>query len=104
MAKISLKDVKNMIIQEMKTTSPYYGDEHHEKFDFRLAPYENFINSLSNLVERFKDDIDRDDLTAHELQFLRDDLLERAQDGLSYAAQVVELKLDQLDSPKNEEF
>tara|TARA_R100000008_G_C3526499_1_gene136871 strand:- start:89 stop:403 length:315 start_codon:yes stop_codon:yes gene_type:complete len=104
MAKISLRDVKNMIIREMKTTSAYYGDERHEEFDFRLAPYENFINSFNNLVERFKDDIDRDDLTAQELQFLRDDLLERAQDGLSYALQTVELKLKNLNSPEDEEF
>ena len=96
MSKISLKDVKNMIIQEMKTTSAYYGDEHHEEFDFRLAPYENFINSFDNLVDRF--------LTAHELQFLRDDLLERAQDGLSYVVQMIELKIKDLDGQQDEEF
>ena len=39
------EDVKNMIIQEMKTGVAYYGDEHHEVSDFRLAPYESFINS-----------------------------------------------------------
>ena len=104
MPKILLEDIKNMIIQEMKTTSPYYGDEEHENFDFRLAPYENFINSFNNLVERFKDDIDRDDLGAHELQFLRDDLLERAQDGLGYALQTVKLKLKNLDNPQDEEI
>ena len=104
MSKISLKDVKNMIIQEMKTTSAYYGDEHHEEFDFRLAPYENFINSFENLVDRYKDDISRDDLTAHELQFLRDDLLERAQDGLSYVVQMIELKIKDLDGQQDEEF
>ena len=104
MAKILLKDIKKLIIQEMKTTSAYYGDEHHEKFDFRMAPYENFINSLNALVDRFKDDIEKDDLTDQELQFLRDDLLERAQDGLSYALQTVELKLKRSDSSEYEKF
>lgn len=104
MSKITLQDVKNMIVQEMKTTSAYYGDEHHEEFDFRLAPYENFINSFNNLVERLHDDISRDDLTAHECQFLRDDLLERAQDALSSVVQMVELKIKDLDNPQNEEF
>ena len=46
----------------------------------------------------------RDDLTAHELQFLRDDLLERAQDGLGYVVQMVELKIKDLDGPQDEEF
>tara|TARA_R100001594_G_scaffold121297_1_gene157113 strand:+ start:302 stop:616 length:315 start_codon:yes stop_codon:yes gene_type:complete len=104
MPKISLEDVKNMIVQEMKTTSAYYGDEYHERIDFRLAPYENFINSINNLIEKFETDVARDDLTTNELQFLRDDLLERAQDSLSYAIQVVELKLKGLDSSKNEDF
>jgi|TARA_R110000824_G_scaffold257656_1_gene446589 hypothetical protein len=103
MPKILLEDIKNMIIQEMKTTSPYYGDEHHEKFDFRLAPYDNFINSLNNLIERLKDDLDRDDLTANELQFLRDDMLERAQDGFDYVLQAVELKLKNLNDSQDEE-
>ena len=99
MPKILLEDIKNMIIQEMKTTSPYYGDEEHENFDFRLAPYENFIN----LIERLKDDLDRDDLTANELQFLRDDMLERAQDGFDYVLQAVELKLKNLNDSQDEE-
>ena len=45
MPKISLEDVKNMIIQEMRTGAPYYGDENHEAVHFRLAPYETFINN-----------------------------------------------------------
>mgnify|MGYP003646530430 FL=1 len=104
MPKISLEDVKNMIIQEMKTGVPYYGDEHHEAFDFRLAPYESFINSLSGLIDKFKHDVSNDDLSSHELQFLRDDLLERAQDSLSYAIQLVDVQIKDLNNPQDEEF
>jgi len=93
-----------MIIQEMKTGSPYYGDEYHEDFDFRLAPYQNFISSVNGLIDKFKNDISNDDLSPHELQFLRDDLLERAQDGLSYAVELVDVKIKDLKNPQDEEF
>tara|TARA_R100000008_G_scaffold30716_1_gene17107 strand:+ start:803 stop:1117 length:315 start_codon:yes stop_codon:yes gene_type:complete len=104
MPKISLEDVKNMIIQEMKTGVAYYGDEHHEVSDFRLAPYESFINSLNGLIDKFKHDVSSDDLTANELQFLRDDLLERAQDSLSYSIELVNAKLKNINNPQDEEF
>ena len=55
------------------------------------------------MIERLKDDLDRDDLTANELQFLRDDMLERAQDGFDYVLQAVELKLKNLNDSQDEE-
>tara|TARA_R100001594_G_scaffold51869_1_gene85347 strand:+ start:717 stop:1031 length:315 start_codon:yes stop_codon:yes gene_type:complete len=104
MPKISLEDVKSMIIQEVRTGVAYHGDEHHEEFDFRLAPYETFINSMNGLVDKFKNDVTNDDLSSYELQFLRNDLLERAQDALSYAVQLVDMKIKGLDNPQDEEF
>ena len=104
MPKISLEDVKNMIIQEMKTGAPYYGDENHEAVHFRLAPYETFINSVNGLVDKFKNDVSNDDLSSYELQFLRNDLLERAQDALSYAVQLVDMQIKDLNDPQDEEF
>jgi oligoribonuclease NrnB/cAMP/cGMP phosphodiesterase (DHH superfamily) len=104
MPKITLKDIKKMIIREFRTGSAYFDDEYHEAFDFRLAPYENFINTFGQLVERLIDDMSRDDLNQNELESLRDDLLERAQDALSSVVRSVEAKLKDLQNPENEEF
>ena len=45
-----------------------------------------------------------DDLSSYELQFLRNDLLERAQDALSYAVQLVDMQIKDLNDPQDEEF
>jgi hypothetical protein len=102
--KITEQDIRNMIIQEMKTGSPYYGDEHHERFDFEMAPFVSFTESFEALVTRFKQEIENSSLEAHQLEFLNNDLLERVQDSLSFAMQIVKLKIDDAKNPKNEQL
>ncbi len=102
--KITTQDVKKMIIREFihRTGIPYYGDEHHEAFDFSMAPYENFQKSVQALIVKFQNDIERDNLTSQELQYLKNNVLERIEDAISYAFSVVDAKKRGLEGPEDE--
>ena len=91
--KFTDKDLKDMIIQEMKTGSPYYGDEHHEKFDFKMAPYDSFLNSFEQMKKNLVDRLESEELSYNELQYLGNDLMDRIRDSIGYLDQVVSLKL-----------
>ena len=93
MMKFTDKDLKDMIIQEMKTGSPYYGDEHHEKFDFKMAPYDSFLNSFEQMKKNLVDRLESEELSYNELQYLGNDLMDRIRDSIGYLDQVVSLKL-----------
>jgi len=98
--KLTDTDLKSMIIQEMKTGAPYYGDEHHEKFDFKMAPYDSFLNSFEQMKKNLVDRLESEQLSYNELQYLGNDLMGRIQDSVSYLDQIVSLKLK---NARNEE-
>ena len=85
--------IRKMIIQEMKTGSPYYGDEHHEEFDFNTAPYQSFLNAFNEMSSNLTDMIEQDGLSYNEIQYVVNDLIPRVQDSVGYLAQVASLKL-----------
>ena len=98
--KFTDQDLKKMIIQEMKTGSPYYGDEYHEEFDFKMAPYESFLNSFEGMKRNLINRLEGENLSYNELQYLSNDLLERVQTSVDYLSQVISLKLKEA---RNEE-
>ena len=91
--KFTNKDLRKMIVQEMKTGSPYYGDEHHEKFDFKTAPYDSFLKAFNEMSANLTDMIEQDGLSYNEIQYVVDDLIPRVQDSVGYLTQVASLKL-----------
>ena len=80
-------------VQEEKTGSPYYGDEHHEKFDFSTAPYQSFLKAFNEMSANLTDLLEADGLSYNEIQYVVNDMIPRIEDSVGYLAQVASLKL-----------
>ena len=93
MKKITIKDLEKIIIQEMKTGIPYFGDEYHEEFDQNTAYYKNFHENIANSVEQLVLQVEMDGLTRKELLYVKNTVLSKCITALEYAMSAVEAKL-----------
>ena len=93
MKKFTIKDLEKIIVQEMKTGIPYFGDEYHEDFDRNTAYYDDFHQMISRSSEQLVKQVHMEGLTRKELLYVKNTVLKESVIAIEYAIAAVDAKL-----------
>ena len=93
--KITKKQLKELILQELKTTVAFPDQEYQYVVHSRVGPFTSLVTTASDTLKRLEDSIrDSENLEDMDLESLKNDHLKRLRDKIGFIESVIDAKLD----------
>ena len=93
--KITKKQLKELILQELKTTVAFPDQEYQYIIHSRVGPFTSLVTTASDTLKRLEDSIrDSENLEKMDLESLKNDHLKRLRDKIGFIESVIDAKLD----------
>jgi hypothetical protein len=93
--KITKKQLKELILQELKTTVAFPDQEYQYIIHSRVGPFTSLVTTASDTLKRLEDSIrDSENLEEMDLESLKNDHLQRLRDKIGFIESVIDAKLD----------
>ena len=93
--KITKTKLRQLILQELDTTSVPGYQQNLQNIESRKGPFANLVTVASDTLDRLIDSIrDSEDLKKMDLEGLKNNELQRLMDKLGYLESVIEAKLE----------
>jgi hypothetical protein len=93
--KITKKQLKELILQELKTTVAFPDQEYQYIIHSRVGPFTSLVTTASDTLKRLEDSIrDSENLEDMDLESLKNDHLQRLRDKIGFIESVIDAKLD----------
>ena len=93
--KITKKQLKELILQELKTTVAFPDQEYQHVIHSRVGPFTSLVTTASDTLKRLEDSIrDSENLEDMDLESLKNDHLQRLRDKIGFIESVIDAKLD----------
>ena len=93
--KITKKQLKELILQELKTTVAFPDQEYQYVVHSRVGPFTSLVTTASDTLKRLEDSIrDSENLEDMDLESLKNDHLQRLRDKIGFIESVIDAKLD----------
>ena len=89
------KQLKELILQELKTTVAFPDQEYQYIIHSRVGPFTSLVTTASDTLKRLEDSIrDSENLEDMDLESLKNDHLQRLRDKIGFIESVIDAKLD----------
>lgn len=92
--KIKKSQLRELILQELKTTVSFPDQEYQYVIRSRVGPFTSLVTTASDTLKRLEDSIrDSENLEKMDLEGLKNDHLKRLKDKIAFIESVIDAKI-----------